>query len=374
MGPVGIYVHFAFCRRKCHYCDFNSRVGSPEDKAVYIDALLAEIGRLPALVAQTVYFGGGTPTIHSPADLKRVLDALTARLSLCDDAEVTVEANPGTVDKQGLQMLREAGFNRLSLGVQSLRDGELRMLGRIHDSRQAVEAFQMARQGGFDNVSVDLIRGLPGQKLQHWQHSVQGVIDLAPEHVSAYGLSVEQGTPLQDRIDRGLLPCPGGDDDPEWIRWTVLRLQQAGLQRYEISNYARPGRESVHNTNYWQDGEYVGVGAGAWSFLDGERRRNVADPALYSKRSIEGGRLTTEAERLDADEAVGEAIMLGLRMVRGISYDTLRRRFGVDVRRRYRETIRKLIAAELVVDDHRQLRLTFEGMLVQNAVAVHFLA
>ncbi len=371
---TGIYVHFAFCRHKCDYCDFNSCVGTEDQREAYLRALLAEVERTPSCHAQTVYFGGGTPTIYPPADLARVLAALQGRLDLGPEAEVTVEANPGTVTEGSLRDLRDAGFNRLSLGVQSLRDEELQLLGRIHTADEACEAVDFARRAGFDNLSVDLIRGLPNQRLEHWQDSLCRAIDLVPDHFSAYGLTVEDGTPLKARIERGELPYPEAAGDPAWIEWTVRHLDEAGYRRYEVSNYARPGSESRHNINYWRDGDYIGLGAGAWSYTDGERRRNVVTAADYTRASLAGEDLVDEAERLGPDASLGEAMMLGLRMVEGVSGAELHARFGVNVYERYEDTIRKLIAAGLMVDDRERLRLTFEGMLVQNAVAVEFLA
>ena len=241
IGP-GVYVHFAFCKSKCPYCDFNSRPGTRSELIAYLDALLAEIERTPSLDAVTVYFGGGTPTVFAPRELARVLHAVTARFVIAPGAEITLEANPGTVDEASLRALREAGFNRLSLGVQSLRDAELALLGRAHDASQARQAVASARAAGFDNLSLDLIRGLPGQKLEHWQETLEAAIALEPDHISAYGLSLEDGAPLKEKVERGELPRPRGSGSARWVDWTVRRLKRAGYRRYEISNYARPGR------------------------------------------------------------------------------------------------------------------------------------
>ena len=397
MGQVGIYVHFPFCKRKCEYCDFNSRVGSAAERARYLRALLAETARpsdsLAACPAErpsdslagcqtgsqghkrqaaTVYFGGGTPTLYPSSKLAEVLTSL-AEFSLAPDTEITVEANPGTVSVDSLRELRETGFNRLSLGVQSLSDPELRLLGRIHSAEQARQAVRDAREAGFENLSVDLIRGLPGQRLEDWQRTLEGAIDLAPEHISVYGLALEHGTPLHDKVTRGQLPPPRTEQDAQWIAWTVERLHEAGYRRYEISNYAKPGFECRHNINYWRNGEYVGFGAGAWSYLGGERRRNVADPTEYTELAIAGEGLTTETERLTLEAALGETIMLGLRMVEGVSRQDIIDRLGVDVFERHGELIARLVGAGLMVQDPERLRLTFEGMLVQSAIALEFL-
>jgi len=374
MEQFGVYVHFAFCARKCDYCDFNSVVGTETQRREYLEALVSEIRRAPSGEAGTVYFGGGTPTMYSPDELARVLAEVRGRFAPTEEAEVTFEANPGTVSEPGLRRLREAGFNRISLGVQSLRDDELQLLGRIHTAQEARVAVAQAREAGFANVSVDLIRGLPRQRLEDWQETVEGAIALEPDHISAYGLVVEPGTRLMERVEAGELPKPTAPDDPAWVDWTVGRLAQSGYNRYEISNYARPGFECRHNLNYWRNGEYAGIGAGAWSYLDGERRRNVVDPQEYARVALAEEGLVVEAERLSAEEALGETIMLGLRLTEGISRAELAGRFGESALDRHSQTISRMVEAELMVDDGRRLRLTSKGLLVQNAIAEKFLA
>ena len=284
-----------------------------------------------------------------------------------------MEANPGTVSVASLQELRACGFNRLSLGVQSFADDELRLLGRIHTAQDARDAVRHAREAGFANVSLDLIRGLPAQRLADWKRNVEAAIELAPEHISAYGLTLEEGTPLRERVARGDLPAPAGAGDPRWVEWTVERLQEAGYRRYETSNFARPGCECRHNINYWRNGDYLGLGAGAWSYLDGERRRSLADPAEYARRVEHGDDPVEERERLDPEAALGETIMLGLRMTEGISRAEMQRRFGVDIYRRHEALIERLVNGGLALWDGERLRLTFRGMLLHNAVAVEFL-
>ncbi len=374
MTPCGLYVHFAHCRRKCDYCDFNSVVADPAARARYLQALGAEIARAPALAAGTVYFGGGTPTLLRPAELGATLAAAAERFDIASDAEITLEANPGTVTRASLRALRRAGFNRLSLGVQSLADAELRLLGRIHTAAQARRAVAEAREAGFDNLSLDLMRGLPGQRLADWQRTVEAAVALAPDHISAYGLTLEPGTPLAAKVAAGELPPPVGEAAATWVTWTVTTLRRAGYARYEISNYARPGHQCRHNLNYWLNGDYVGLGAGAWSYLGGERRRNAVDPATYADWALGGTTLVVERERLDPQSALGETLMLGLRLTAGLEYTALSVRFGVDVPRLHGALIQRLIAGGLLVADARRLRLTPRGMLVQSAVAAEFLA
>lgn len=369
----GLYVHFPYCRRKCAYCDFNSGVASDAERHLYLQALAAEIAQSPPLPISTVYFGGGTPTLYEAQELAGVLEALRGYFAIAADAEITVEANPGTVALASLRLLRQAGFNRLSLGVQSLDDTELRLLGRVHTSTEAREAIAAARESGFDNLSLDLMRGLPGQTASQWESVLTQAVALSPNHLSVYGLILEPDTPLREQVEAGLLPTPEEEDAADWIRWTVDALAEAGYERYEISNYAQPGHRCRHNLLYWRDGEYVGLGAGAVSYLSGERRRNLVKATDYLAAALEQRGLVADSERLDPDTACGEAVMLGLRTTEGIAPQELTRRFGVDLRQRHKDLIARLVAGGLMLDDGVRLRLTFEGMLVQSAIACEFL-
>ncbi|MCE5218379.1 radical SAM family heme chaperone HemW [bacterium] len=369
----GLYVHFPYCRRKCAYCDFNSGVASDAERHLYLQALAAEIAQSPPLPISTVYFGGGTPTLYEAQELAGVLEALRGHFAIAADAEITVEANPGTVALASLRLLRQAGFNRLSLGVQSLDDTELRLLGRVHTSTEAREAIAAARESGFDNLSLDLMRGLPGQTASQWESVLTQAVALSPNHLSVYGLILEPDTPLREQVEAGLLPTPEEEDAADWIRWTVDALAEAGYERYEISNYAQPGHRCRHNLLYWRDGEYVGLGAGAVSYLSGERRRNLVKATDYLAAALEQRGLVADSERLDPDTACGEAVMLGLRTTEGIAPQELTRRFGVDLRQRHKDLIARLVAGGLMLDDGVRLRLTFEGMLVQSAIACEFL-
>jgi oxygen-independent coproporphyrinogen-3 oxidase len=375
MDPLAIYVHFPFCVRKCTYCDFNSRppeVGEPDR---YLRALLAELSATPPASAATVYFGGGTPTLYPAEDLARVLEALTAHFPLTPDAEVTVEANPGTVTADSLGALRDAGFNRLSLGVQSLDDAELALLGRIHTAADARRAVRDARAAGFENLSVDLIRGLPGQSLSAWKRNLREAVALGPDHISAYGLSLEHGTPLAAQVAAGELPEPL--PDPEWVGVTVEVLEAAGYARYEVSNYARAGRACRHNLVYWRNLPYLGLGAGAWGYEVGERgavrHRNQPDVARYCAAALEGAALVCERDAQDLRWAAAEALMVGLRLAEGVNCEEVLRRYGLDVRAAHGKLIARLVEAGLMLDDGGRLRLTFQGLLVQNAVAARFL-
>jgi len=269
--------------------------------------------------------------------------------------------------------LRQAGFNRLSLGVQSLRDDELKLLGRIHSAAQARQTVRAARQAGFDNLSVDLMRGLPGQVLAQWQENLEAALTLEPDHISAYGLSLEEGTPLLELVDTGKVPEPEGNDDPQWVQWTVERLAQVGYERYEVSNFSHIGFECRHNLVYWHNQPYIGFGAGAWSYLAGKRQRNEPDVTAYIKAVQMKNGLITEAETLDREAALGETMMLGLRLVQGVDLAELSKRFECDVQAKYADVIDKFMRAGLLQQAGSRLFLTFEGMLWQNKVAVEFL-
>jgi oxygen-independent coproporphyrinogen III oxidase len=374
MAEMGLYVHFPFCVAKCRYCDFNSRPGTEAEQGDYLAALECELGRYRGAAVGTVYFGGGTPTVHDPEVLARVLEATADQLSLSPAAEITVEANPGTVSAQGLRLLRQAGFNRISLGLQSLNDTELRLLGRIHSADEGRRAVGAARDAGFDNVSVDLMRGLPGQRLRGWLASLEEAVALAPEHVSVYGLTLEEGTVLSAMVASGEVAPPTGAGDPRWVEQTVASLRAAGLARYEVSNYARPGRECRHNLNYWHNGEYLGLGAGAWSCLDGRRSRNLWDVGEYIEAAATGADLTCEEERLNPTASLGETMMLGLRLVGGVSRRELQLRYGLDIGSVHARIIARLVQAGVLAAEGDTVRATERGMLVLNAVAAEFLA
>jgi oxygen-independent coproporphyrinogen III oxidase len=374
MAQMGLYLHFPFCVAKCLYCDFNSRVGSEAERSAYLACLKRELRRCGGVPVATVYFGGGTPTVYGPEALAGVLDEIAGEVDLPSDAEVTLEANPGTVSPEGLRLLRGAGFNRLSLGLQSLSDGELRLLGRIHTADEGRRAVGAAREAGFSNVSVDLMRGLPGQRFRGWMANLEAALALAPDHVSVYGLTLEDGTALAAMVAAGEVSPPAGSGDGRWVSRTVRRLRDAGLVRYEVSNYALQGCESRHNLNYWHNGDYLGLGAGAWGYADGRRSRNVCGIEEYIWAVDSGAALTHESECLSPVASLGETMMLGLRLVGGVSRRGLSERYGLDITSVFSDALARLGRAGLTVVEGDQVRATERGMLVLNAVAAEFLA
>lgn len=394
---VAFYVHIPFCRRRCLYCDFNTYAGMTELRPAYVRALLGELSRLASryrnVRAGTLYFGGGTPSLLSPEEIISVVAAVQRHFQLLDDAEVTLEANPGTVDAAFLARLRQIGVNRLSLGVQSARDDELALLGRIHTWDEAVAAVRAARAGGFDNLSLDLIYGLPGQTLERWLESVARVLALQPEHLSLYALTLEPGTPLAEQVALGTLPAPDPDVAAEMYERASESLQQAGFWQYEISNWARgavpapaiwalpPGgcSESLgpwiahHNLAYWRNEPWLGVGAGAYSWFKRRRWGNLPQPTAYiaALRARRTARMETEV--IPGALERGETLMMGLRLAEGVSVKRFWARFGLDLGEMYGPVLQRLVGLGLLEWDGARARLSARGRLLGNQVFGEFL-
>jgi oxygen-independent coproporphyrinogen-3 oxidase len=376
-----LYLHIPFCRRKCPYCAFVSQEPAAGDLEGYGDILLAEMG----LAAQafraerplkSVYFGGGTPSVLDPRQVARFLEQAEALFGLGREAEITLEANPGTVDLERLAAFRAAGVNRLSIGVQSFHDLMLATLGRIHSATEAKEAFLAAREAGFANIGIDLIHSLPDQTLPMWRHELEQTLALAPEHISVYGLTVEEGTPFATRYgdDSQLLP----DDE---LGATMFEeaddlLTAAGYEHYEIANYALPGRRSDHNSGYWRRDGYLGLGAGAHSFLRngyGVRFGNPADLDAYALAVAQGRLPRQDEQTLARQDAIAEFMFLGLRMTDGLDSNAFRREFGVGLDEMFGGEMSKLTTLGLLETAGDRVRLTRRGMLLSNQVFAHFL-
>lgn len=381
MQSVGLYVHLPFCVKKCAYCDFNSYAGLESLFAPYVCALAGEIQFVIAdqesLPVRTLYVGGGTPTVLPLPLIGDVLSACCTNFDVEAGAEVTVEANPGTVDEDYLAGLLAAGVNRLSLGVQSFNDNELWLLGRVHDAPQARQAYQQARAAGFHNVSLDLIFGLPGQTAPEWQATLQQALDLGPEHLSLYALTLEERTPLAGCIARGELLAPDDDLAAEMYELAEAELARAGYAHYEISNWARPGFECRHNLLYWRNQPYLGLGAGAHSWFAGRRWANVREPRTYIER-IErmecGGSPVAESEEIGLALEMAETAILGLRLVEeGVNLGAFRTRFGVEFTDVYGSEVKELLGLGLLEASPGRVRLTRRGRLLGNQVFQRFL-
>lgn len=370
----GVYLHTPFCLQKCLYCDFASYAGFSEaDMAAYTKAMCCEIEQrgqsLPVAADATVYFGGGTPSLLPEKLLTALVDALHKNGLWRQPAEATIEVNPGTADKQKLRFFKELGFDRISFGVQSLNDNELRAVGRIHTAREALEALAMAQDAGFERISADLIYGLPGQNLATLQQSLKILTGAGLQHLSVYGLTVEEGTPLAHLLDEGKIVLPNEDMQLAMYELVQEYLPSQGLKRYEISNYATAGQESRHNLVYWHYLSYLSFGSAACSFNGQQRFTAVPNVGEYIK-SVGSGVAAGVVERLDVETQLAEYLFMGLRTFEGIDLREAEQRFKCDVMLKFGAELARFIKEKLVAldTDEKRLRLTEQGMRFSNEV------
>ncbi|MDT5295167.1 MAG: hypothetical protein QOJ76_2047 [Acidobacteriota bacterium] len=378
MNRAGIYIHIPFCRSRCSYCDFATGAYEGALADAYVLALAREIEAFDPggerVEVDTVYFGGGTPSLLTSAQVSHVLDAVRRRFRVEAEAEVTLEMNPGTVTPEHLRELRDAGVNRASFGAQTFDDEELKRLGRTHTAADARRTLEALREAGFDNISFDLIAGLPRQTLEAWERNLSEALALRPEHLSLYLLEVHEATPLAEQIRQGRYPVPDPDLAAEMYRLMVERTASAGYEQYEISNFCLGGRESRHNMKYWTGAPYFGFGCSAHSF-DGRASRwsNERDARRYVELIGERGSAVVERVELDARASSAEALFLGLRLLsRGVNLVEHRARFQEDVRAAYAEDLARFDDAGLIEIDGDVLRLTPEGALLSNEVFAAF--
>ena len=363
---LGIYVHIPFCVQKCRYCDFCSFAGAERGVMdAYTKELCRRIERCSERCSErlvdTVYLGGGTPTLLEPSQLAQILETLRATYDMSEDCEVTCECNPATADEEKFRALRALGINRLSIGLQSVHDDELRRLGRIHTYEDFLKTFSDARAAGFDNISVDLMYALPDQSLARFQESLQRLAELSPEHISVYGLKIEEGTPFWAERDALILP----DEETELSMYLACSeiLSQHGYEKYEISNFAKHGRESRHNLRYWRGEEYLGFGVAAHSYFAGERFGNNRDMSAF----LSGAEIVEERNRLDFVDLRNEYLMLRLRLSEGLCEEELEERFGVSFRAMLPETDR-LMEHGLLKEKDGRISFTDRGFFVSNAI------
>jgi oxygen-independent coproporphyrinogen-3 oxidase len=370
--PLGLYVHIPFCEAKCTYCHFaiDPRRPGRARQERYVDAVLAEMAGAETGAADTLYLGGGTPSLLDPDLLARIVARARTRFALPATAEVTAEANPRDLDQGGYRRLREAGVNRLSLGAQSFDDGVLREMGRLHAAEDSRRAVELARAAGFDDVSMDLILGWPGETAARWERSLEGVAAAGTDHVSLYVLEVEGRTLLAHRARRGRLDLPADDVVADLYHRTITFLSGAGLERYEISNFARSGHESRHNAKYWDDAPFLGFGLSAHSYRGGRRSWNLATYGGYCAAvEARGAAGAVAGQRLlGARERMGEAAFTGLRRREGIDLAAFRRRHGADLLDEYGPALRDSFEAGLLEAGAGRLRLTDRGLLLSNEV------
>jgi oxygen-independent coproporphyrinogen III oxidase len=379
---TGLYIHFPFCLKKCLYCDFNSSASSAVTPEAYVALLLKEMElrhqALPGPASSaTLYFGGGTPSLMGPELVGRLIEEAAARFGLESGAEVTLEANPGTLTPEKLAGYRSAGVNRLSLGIQSFEDRLLARLGRVHTAKEAVSAFEAARRAGFDNVSIDLMHSLPEQSLEQWREALRKGIALSPEHVSAYALSVGGGTPFAGVFAAGALPLPGEEDAAQMFEATAELLTEAGYQQYEISNFAKPGCTSRHNSAYWSRESYLGFGAGAHSLLNqdglGRRWKNAGSLDAYGAALSSGAIPEEEQETLTLEEAVSESFFIGLRMLGGLDLARLEALYGSEPLSRHLAETARLEASGALLREGSRVRLAPGVVILANSVFSRFL-
>jgi oxygen-independent coproporphyrinogen-3 oxidase len=373
----GLYFHIPFCERRCRYCAFASSVYEPGLADRYLRCLGREAaGRATEAGGEppdTVYVGGGTPTCLSPGGLRRLGEIVSSTAGPGSVKEMTVEANPGSCDARRLAVLREFGFDRVSMGAQSFDDAELALLGRIHRAGDTSDAVRACRRAGFGAVSLDLMFGLPGQSVETFMRSLEAALELEPDHLSLYGLIWEEGTPLAEELSAGLTsPCPQ-ELEREMYLGAVERTAAAGYRHYEIANFALPGRECLHNVNYWIGGEYTGIGAGAFSFRGGERFGNARAPRKYCARVEDCGEAVDERERLEPERAAREALMLGLRLTEGVDLAEFRARTGFDAAGLFGGSLEEHRGAGRLELSGGRLKLTLEGILVANSVMADFI-
>ena len=371
-SPMEIYIHIPFCIRKCDYCDFLSGPSGPEEQADYVQALLREIQAVEegeGRSVSSIFIGGGTPSVLDERLLGDILREIRNRFKIEEYAEITIEVNPGTANIGKLQAYREMGINRLSIGLQSPQDRELKILGRIHNYEQFLETYQEARTVGFDNINIDLMSAIPDQTYEGWVKNLRTVAELEPEHISAYSLIVEEGTPFAARK----LNLPDEDTEYNMYEATAQILKEYGFEQYEISNYARKGRECRHNVGYWTRQDYLGFGLGASSLYGKERFANTADMKKYLENSRNPEKIREKEPSLTREDEMAEFMFLGLRMTKGISKADFQRCFGCTIESVYGEVLEKYESMGLLLEQDGRIFLSREGIHVSNSIMAEFL-
>ncbi len=372
-----LYIHIPFCVKKCAYCDFLSGPALRSEQRDYVDALIREIrARGEKLACQdrtvvSVFFGGGTPSLLPEGWIPEILEEARAAFVLADNAEISLESNPGTLTASKLRSFREAGINRLSIGCQSMEKEELQLLGRIHSREEFLESYYLAREAGFSNINVDLMSGLPSQSAASWEKSLRTAAELGPEHISAYSLILEEGTPLYEQQEG--LQFPDEEEERLMYERTHEVLEEYGFSQYEISNYSLPGRECRHNLGYWTGTEYLGLGLGAASLLENRRFSNTSDRSEYLRHAEQPELLEVQEEILTVEDRMGERMILGLRLREGVSASEFEQEFGQSLNEKYGSVIHKYTGWNLLEWKGDRLRLTREGISVSNQIMADFL-
>ena len=374
---LGLYIHIPFCVRKCEYCDFLSWSAGEEEREQYVEALLLEIESYREFAkgyrVSTVFIGGGTPSVLLPKQMERILQKVYEVFELEKRPEITIEINPGTVNEEKLQCYKENGVNRLSMGLQSVNNEKLRLLGRIHTYQDFVGSYELARKVGFDNISLDLISSIPGQTLQDWKKELETAVAQKPEHISVYQLIIEEGTPFYEKYVEYPELLPDEETSREIYLWTGKFLKEAGYEQYEISNYTKPGKESRHNLKYWERGDYLGLGLGAASMVRNIRMSNTKDMKTYLERCTQPKTMREDVQFLEEPRQMEEFMFLGLRKTRGVSKKEFRRTFGREMDMVYEKALHKCLENGMLLEHKDRIFLSEEGTLLSNMVLSEFL-
>ena len=374
---LGLYIHIPFCVKKCEYCDFLSWNAGEEERQQYVAALLSEIESYREFAkgyrVSTIFIGGGTPSVLLPKQMEDILQKIYEIFELERRAEITIEVNPGTVDEEKLQCYKENGVNRLSMGLQSVKDEKLRLLGRIHTYQEFVESYELARKAGFDNISIDLISSVPGQTLQEWKEELETAAAQNPEHISVYQLIIEERTPFYEKYAEHPELLPDEETSREIYLWTGKFLKEAGYEQYEISNYAKPGKESRHNLKYWERGDYLGLGLGAASMVRNIRMSNTKDMRTYLERCDKPKTMREDVQFLEEPRQMEEFMFLGLRKTRGVSKKEFKRIFGREMDMVYEKALHKCLENGMLLEHKDRIFLSEEGTLLSNMVLSEFL-
>ncbi len=381
---LSLYLHIPFCRHRCSYCDFNTYTSLDDLKDVYAEAMVQEIVQVSGTErrpAHTIFFGGGTPSLMSPVALRLILDGVKTHFDLADNAEITMEANPGTVDYEYLTAVSELGVNRISFGVQSVIPNELALLEREHDFATVVQAMAMARQAGISNLNMDLIYGVPGQTLQTWEESVRTLLELSPTHLSLYCLTIEPGTPMQRWLNNGRIQLPDPDLAADQYELACQILAEHGYDHYEISNWSLPGQPCEHNLTYWRNGAYLGLGAGAHGHANNIRYHVVKQPRVYIRRlqndiqtSYPLSTAVAESYQLTPKEAMSDTMITQLRLLNeGLDIDGFATKFGQSLEEAFGATVPELVDWGLLCEENGRLLLTEKGWFLSNQVFYRFM-
>lgn len=375
---LGIYVHIPFCVSKCYYCDFASYAEDQSQYELYVDALIKEIkahrkSTQNPLTIQTIFIGGGTPSVLPPILLEKILIAIGENFIIADDAEYTIETNPGTLSPEKLKVMKKHKINRISMGAQAFQNHLLKKIGRIHTKEEIIESYNLCRTQGFNNINLDFMFALPGQTLHQWEEALEEIVKLGPEHISAYSLIIEQGTPFGDLSNKGELEEPSEDLEREMYHFAKDYLGQNGYAQYEISNFAQEGKESKHNINNWKTQPYIGIGLGAHSYYHEQRYHNTYEMKEYIDNSNDLALIQEEKETINIKAQIEEYMFLGLRLTKGIKIDDFEKRFNQSIFDIYDKQIKQHVKDQLLAQSNGRIWLTSYGQDVSNVVMSSFL-